>query len=102
MRVEVLFRLIEDVLAAERLHGDQTTAPILAKGKTVTGRIRSYVRDDQPFGGRAPPAVVYYASPDRRGEHPQRHLQNFSGILQADAYNGLNALFDTERQPTPV
>jgi transposase len=98
-----LFRLIEaHVLAAERLHGDETTVPILAKGKTVTGRMWSYVRDDRPFGGRAPPAVVYYASPDRRGEHPQRHLQNFTGILQADAYNGLNALFDTARQPTPV
>jgi transposase len=98
-----LFRLIEaHVLAAERLHGDETTVPILAKGKTMTGRIWSYVRDDRPFGGRAPPAVVYYASPDRRGVHPQRHLQNFTGVLQADAYNGLNALFDTERQPTPV
>jgi transposase len=98
-----LFRLIEaHVLAAERLHGDETTVPILAKGKTVTGRIWSYVRDDRPFGGRAPPAAIYYASPDRRGEHPQRHLQNFTGILQADAYNGLNALFDTGRQPTPV
>jgi transposase len=98
-----LFRLIgAHVLAAERLHGDETPVPILAKGKTVTGRIWSYVRDDRPFGGRAPPAVVYYASSDRRGEHPQRHLQNFTGILQADAYNGLNALFDAERQPTPI
>jgi transposase len=98
-----LYRLIEaHVLAAERLHGDETTVPILAKGKTVTGRIWTYVRDDRPFGSRAPPAAVYYASRDRRGEHPQRHLQNFTGILQADAYNGLNALFDTERQPTPI
>jgi len=98
-----LYRLIEaHVLAAERLHDDETTVPILAKGKTVTGRIWTYVRDDRPFGSRAPPAAVYYASRDRRGEHPQRHLQNFTGILQADAYNGLNALFDTERQPTPI
>jgi len=98
-----LYRLIEaHVLAAERLHGDETTVPILAKGKTVTGRIWTYVRDDRPFGGQAPPAAVYYASRDRRGEHPQRHLQNFTGILQADAYNGLNALFEAERQPTPI
>jgi transposase len=98
-----LYRLIEThVLAAERLHGDETTVPILAKGKTVTGRIWTYVRDDRPFGSQAPPAAVYYASRDRRGEHPQRHLQNFTGILQADAYNGLNALFEAERQPTPI
>lgn len=98
-----LYRLIEThVLAAERLHGDETTVPILAKGKTVTGRIWTYVRDDRPFGSQAPPAAVYYASRDRRGEHPQRHLQNFIGILQADAYNGLNALFETTRQPTPI
>src|SRR5246500_589252 len=98
-----LYRLIEThVLAAERLHGDETTVPILAKGKTITGRIWTYVRDDRPFGSRAPAAAVYYASRDRRGEHPRRHLQNFTGILQADAYNGLNALFETGRQPTPV
>ena len=98
-----LYRLIEThVLAAERLHGDETTVPILAKGKTVTGRIWTYVRDDRPFGSQAPPAAVYYASRDRRGEHPQRHLQQFTGILQADAYNGLNALFKAERQPTPI
>ena len=98
-----LYRLIEaHVLAAERLHGDETTVPILAKGKTVTGRIWTYVRDDRPFGSQAPPAAVYYASRNRRGEHPQRHLQNFTGILQADAYNGLNALFETTRQPTPI
>jgi transposase len=98
-----LYRLIEaHVLATERLHGDETTVPILAKGKTVTGRIWTYVRDDRPFGSQAPPAAVYYASRDRRGEHPRRHLQNFTGILQADAYNGLNALFEAERQPKPI
>jgi hypothetical protein len=74
----------------------------LAKGKTVTGRIWTYVRDDRPFGRQAPPAAVCYASRDRRGEHRQRHLQNFTGILQADAYNGLNALFEAERQPTLI
>jgi hypothetical protein len=82
-----LHALIEaHVLAAERLHGDDTTVPILAKGKTDTGRIWTYVRDDRPFGGQSPPAALYYASRDRRQEHPERHLKNFTGFLQADAY----------------
>ena len=93
-----LYRFIEaHVLAAERLHGDDTTVPILAKGKTVTGRIWTYVRDDRPFGSRAPPAALYYASRDRAGEHPERHLHGFSGILQADAYSGYNGLSDPSR-----
>jgi len=93
-----LHGLIEaHVLAAERLHADDTTVPILARGKTVTGRIWTYVRDDRPFGGRAPPAVLYYASRDRRHEHPERHLARFGGILQADAYSGYNTLFDPAR-----
>ena len=68
-----LYALIEaHVLSVERLHGDDTTVPILAKGKTETGRIWTYVRDDRPFGGKDPPAALYYASRDRSGEHPQR------------------------------
>ena len=90
------------VLAAERLHGDDTTVPILAKGRTITGHIWTYVRDDRPFGGRAPPAALYYASRDRRQEHPTRHLQGFTGILQADAYSGYNELYDLSRVPGPV
>ena len=98
-----LYHLIEaHVLAAERLHGDDTTVPILAKGKTITGRIWTYVRDDRPFGGIAPPAALYYASRDRRGEHPVEHLEGFTGILQADAYGGFNALYDPGRQPKPI
>ena len=101
--LQPLHALIEaHVLAAERLHGDDTTVPILAKGKTVTGRIWTYVRDDRPFGGPAPPAALYYASRDRRHEHPERHLQNFSGILQADAYSGYNALYDPTRTPGAI
>jgi transposase len=93
-----LHALIEaHVLAAERLHADDTTVPILAKGKTVTGRIWTYVRDDRPFGGRDPPAALYYASRDRRLEHPLRHLQGFAGILQTDAYSGYNRLYDESR-----
>jgi transposase len=90
------------VLAAERLHGDDTSVPILAKGRTITGHIWTYVRDDRPFGGRAPPAALYYASRDRRQEHPTRHLQGFTGILQADAYSGYNELYDLSRTPGPV
>ena len=93
-----LHALIEaHVLAAKRLHGDDTTIPILAKGKTVTGHIWTYVRDDRPFGGNAPPAALYYASPDRRRQHPERHLAGFAGILQADAYAGYNVLYDSAR-----
>ncbi|WP_411780322.1 IS66 family transposase [Bradyrhizobium sp. UFLA01-814] len=82
-----LFHLVErHVLAAERLHGDDTTIRILAKGKCTTRRSRTYVRDDRPFAGPALLAAVYYASSDRRGEHPQKHLAAFAGILQADCY----------------
>ena len=78
-------RLEAHVLAAERLHGDDTTVPVLARGKTDTARSWVYVRDDRPFGGPAPPAAVFYYSRDRRGEHPQSHLATYAGILQADA-----------------
>src|SRR3954469_17603570 len=74
------------VLAAERLHGDDTTVPVLAKGKTDTGRIWVYVRDDRPFGGPAPPAALFHYSRDRCGEHAEQHLASYSGIFQADAY----------------
>ncbi|MDR1989908.1 MAG: IS66 family transposase, partial [Acidobacteriaceae bacterium] len=98
-----IFTLIEThVLAAERLHGDDTTIRILAKGKCVTGRIWTYVRDDRPFSGAAPPAAVYYASSDRRGAHPQKHLAAYDGILQADCYSGLNPLFDAKRKVSPI
>jgi transposase len=101
--LQPLHALIErHVLAAERLHGDDTTVPILAKGKTVKGCIWTYVRDDRPFGSRAPPAALYYASRDRRHEHPSRHLRDFAGILQADAYDGYNQLYLAGRQPRPI
>ncbi|MER0240426.1 IS66 family transposase [Fulvimarina sp. MAC8] len=98
-----LHDLIErHVLAAKRLHGDDTTVPILAKGKTATGRVWTYVRDDRPFGGQAPPAAVFYASRDRTAEHPERHLAGYGGILQADAYAGYGRLYDANRSPGPV
>ena len=87
------------VLAAERLHGDDTTVPVLAKGKTNTGRLWVYVRDDRPFGQgqTGPPAALFHYSPDRRGAHPERHLAGYAGILQADAYAGFGGLYAPTR-----
>jgi transposase len=90
------------VMAAERLHGDDTPVPLLAKGKTETARLWTYVRDDRPFGGPAPPAALFHFSRDRRGEHPQKHLAQWQGILQADVYTGFNALFGIDRQPGQI
>jgi transposase len=90
------------VFAAERVHGDDTTVPVLAKGKTRTGRIWTYVRDDRPFRGKAPPAAVFFYSPDRTGVHPEQHLAGYGGILQADAYSGFNALYEPGRKPGPI
>jgi transposase len=95
------------VLAAERIHGDDTTVPVLAKGKTVTGRLWTYVRDDRPFGGphivgTGPPAAIYFYSRNRDGEHPRRHLVDYGGILQADAFAGFNALYDPRRKPEAI
>ncbi|QNT68076.1 IS66 family transposase [Defluviicoccus vanus] len=102
--VELLRR---HVLAAGRLHGDDTTVPVLAKGKTITGRLWTYVRDDRPFGGphldgTGPPAAVYFYSRNREGEHPRRHLTDYAGILQADAFGGFNALYEPSRKPGPI
>ena len=98
-----LFKRIEaHVMSAERLHGDDTTIPVLAKGKTDTGRMWVYVRDDKPFGGPAPPAAMFYYSRDRVGEHPQAHLASYAGIFQADAYGGYNKLYEPGRKPGPI
>ncbi len=98
----LLTRVEAHVFAAERLHGDDTTVPVLAKGKTDTGRCWVYVRDDRPFGGRDPPAAMFYYSRDRRGEHPQTHLAGWAGILQADAFSGYNKLYEADRDPGPI
>jgi len=90
------------VLAAERVHGDDTTVPVLAKNKTATARLWTYVRDDRPFGGLDPPAAIFYYSRNRNGEHPARHLASYAGILQADAYAGFGELYDTQRRPGPI
>ena len=101
--LEPLLRRIEaHVFAAERLHGDDTTVPVLAKAKTNTGRCWVYVRDDRPFGGGAPPAAMFYYSRDRGGEHAEAHLANWSGLLQADAYGGYNELYAADRKPGQI
>src|SRR5271157_1302909 len=84
------------VMAAERVHADDTTVPVLdpGRGKTKTARLWCYARDDRPFGGQAAPAVLYCYSPDRKGEHPRQHLAGFRGILQADGYAGYAGLYD--------
>ena len=90
------------VLAAGRLHGDDTPVPVLAKGKTDTGRAWVYVRDDKPFCGPDPPAALFRYSRDRSGDHPVEHLRTFTGILQADAYAGYRRLYEPGRSPGPV
>jgi len=90
------------VMSGARLHGDDTTVPVLAKMRTRTGRLWAYVRDDRPFGGRDPPAAIFYYSPDREGVHPKRHLASYAGVLQADAYAGYGDLYGPARRPGPI
>jgi len=84
------------VLSAEKLHGDDVPVPVLepGNGKTKTGRLWTYVRDDRPAGSEAPSAVWFAFSPDRKGEHPAGHLKNYRGILQADGYAGFKQLYE--------
>ena len=90
--VQVLSRYVR---AGEKIHADDTPLPVLApgRGRTRTGRLWVYVRDDRPAAGTAAPAVWFAYSPDRRGAHPQEHLRDFSGIVQADAFAGFDALY---------
>jgi transposase len=87
------------VLAATKLHADDTPVPVLAPGmgKTKTARLWTYVRDDRPAGDDAPPAVWFTYSEDRKGDHPKQHLSKFSGILQADGYAGFHHLYEGGR-----
>ena len=87
----------QHVMAAEKLHVDDTPVPVLAPGtgKTKTGRLWVYLRDERPYGSQAPPAVVYRYSPDRKGEHPRAQLAKFRGFLQADGYSGFERLYET-------
>jgi transposase len=87
------------VMAGPKIHGDDTPVPVLApgKGKTKTGRLWTYVRDDRPAGDQTPPAVWYCYTPDRKGEHPKAHLREFQGTLQADAYAGYERVYEDGR-----
>lgn len=98
----IIDRLRAHVLAAERLHVDDTTVPVLARMKTRTGRLWVYERDDRPFGGHAPPAALFDYSPSRHGEYPRRALADWSGVMQADAFSGYNELYAANRKPAPV
>lgn len=90
------------VLDGHRLHGDDTTVPLLARGGTKTARLWTYVRDDRPWDGGAPPAAVFKFSADRRKEHPTRHLARWHGVLQSDVYGGYNDLYLADRHPAAV
>src|SRR6516225_10088056 len=87
--------LAADLLASDTLHVDDTPVPVLAPGtgKTKTGRLWAYVRDERPFAGSRKPAALFFYSPDRKGEHPQAHLKEFRGVIHADGYAGFNELF---------
>jgi len=87
------------VMAAEKLHADDTPVPVLdpGRGKTRTGRLWTYVRDDRPSGSTDPPAALFRYSPDRKGEHARAHLKSFNGVLQADAYSGFEELYVDQR-----
>ena len=91
--------LARHVMAGERVHADDTVVPVLEPGlgRTRTARFWTYVRDDRPFAGPAPPAALYRYSPDRKGEHPREHLRDFRGILQADGYAGYAGLYGDGR-----
>ena len=103
MLLRPLYELIRThVFAGDRVHGDETPVPVLAKHQCRKGRLWTYVRDDKPFAGSAPPAAVFFYSRDRTAEHPERHLAGYAGILQADAYAGFNRLYAADRRGGPI
>lgn len=91
--------LAAEVVTSDTLHVDDTPVPVLAPGtgKTKTGRLWTYVRDERPFAGARPPAALFFYSPDRKGEHPRTHLKDFRGVIHADGYAGFNELFAGNR-----
>ena len=100
--LEPIANLIREyVLSAKQIHGDDTPVKVLnpGTGKTKTARMWVYVNDDRPRGSSSPVAAGYYYSPDRKGERPQEHLKNFTGILHADSYSGYNKLYVSEDNP---
>ncbi|MDK9723225.1 MAG: IS66 family transposase, partial [Rhodospirillales bacterium] len=102
--VRPLIEAIEThVMAASQLHADDTPVPVLEPGlgKTKTGRLWVYLRDERPWGSTAPPAVVYRYAPDRKGERPREHLANFTGHLHADGYAGFGELYEAKGAKPP-
>lgn len=97
----LVVELRRSIFASGQIHGDDTPVKVLAPGlgKTKTGRIWAYVRDGRPYGDITPPAVCYFYSADRKGERPNEHLQNFTGVLHADAYAGYNKLYISDKNP---
>jgi transposase len=101
----VVAAIRQSVFTADKIHGDDTTVPVLAPGlgRTKTGRLWVYVRDDRLFCGSAAPAAAYFFSPDRGAEHPTAHLASFTGFLQADGYAGFEGLYNPARsKPGPI
>jgi hypothetical protein len=92
------------VFKAHKIHGDDTPVPVLCPGRGTTrqGRLWTYVRDDRPAGSTEPPAAWFAYSPDRKGEHPRRHLKDFIGILQADGYAGFDRLYNDQDPHHPI
>jgi transposase len=90
-------KLLDELRASPKLFADETTAPVLdpGRGRTKTGQLWAYARDDRPWGGPAPPVVAYIYAPDRKAERPAAHLRGFSGMLQVDGYAGYRALAET-------
>ena len=91
--------LLANLKRSDRLFADETTAPVLdpGRGRTKTGQLWAYARDDRPWGGTDPPAVAYVYAPDRKGERPSEHLKGFAGVLQVDGYAGYNAIGRSNR-----
>lgn len=85
------------VMSTSKLHVDDTPVPVLepGKGRTKTGRLWTYVRDERAAAQTTAPAVWFAYSPDRSGKHPHQHLATFKGTLQADAYAGFNRLYES-------
>jgi transposase len=101
----VVAKIRQHIFAAEKIHGDDTTVPVLAPGlgRTATGRLWVYVRDDRLFAGPAAPAAAYFYSPDRSAAHPTAHMAGFTGFLQADGYAGFEGLYNPARtKPGPI
>jgi len=87
-------RLLENIRSSTKIFADETRAPVLdpGRGRTKTGQLWAYARDDRPWGGADPPIAVYVYAPNRKSEQPLAHLAGFTGVVQVDGYAGYRAL----------